>query len=276
MCTRPVWSGFCTFCGAASTFTVAAGPMFSININLREGLLCRSCHLGNRLRLLFKGVEEFCGGDGLRTAQVYMAERITLFFQRVAERVAHLTGSEYLDGSYPPGSTHSLGGVTVRHEDLCGLTFEDESFDVVIHSDVLEHVPDYRRALTEMRRVTRPGGGMFFSVPFLHEAMGHEVRATLTESGELVHHLPPAYHGSPLSTEGSLAFRTYGWALLDELREAGFDQAEIGALTDLNLGFASSNSPSGDYMEPVVFRALRVAAGGPQQEGRTVTTRVGR
>jgi hypothetical protein len=39
----------------------------------------------------------------------------------------------------------------------------------------------------------------------------------------------------------------------------GFDAAEAGVLTELDLGFASSNSPAEDFMEPVVFRALRAA-----------------
>jgi 2-polyprenyl-3-methyl-5-hydroxy-6-metoxy-1,4-benzoquinol methylase len=41
----------------------------------------------------------------------------------------------------------------------------DEHFDVVIASQILEHVIRRRRLLTEMARVLRPGGRAFIFVP---------------------------------------------------------------------------------------------------------------
>jgi len=34
----------------------------------------------------------------------------------------------------------TIGGVNVMHQDLCSTSFEDSSFDIVVHADVLEHV----------------------------------------------------------------------------------------------------------------------------------------
>ncbi len=47
---------------------------------------------------------------------------------------------------------------------LC-LPFADDSFDKVICSEVLEHIPDYRGALAEIQRVLKPGGLLCASVP---------------------------------------------------------------------------------------------------------------
>lgn len=44
--------------------------------------------------------------------------------------------------------------------------FGDDRFDSLFHTEVLEHVPDYRIFLSECRRVMKPGGEMMFSVPF--------------------------------------------------------------------------------------------------------------
>jgi len=44
--------------------------------------------------------------------------------------------------------------------------FEDASFDAVFHTEVIEHVYDLRTFLAECRRVLRPGGELFFTVPF--------------------------------------------------------------------------------------------------------------
>jgi len=45
------------------------------------------------------------------------------------------------------------------------LPFPDATFDVVTCLDVIEHTPDDRASLAELRRVTRPGGLMLVTVP---------------------------------------------------------------------------------------------------------------
>jgi SAM-dependent methyltransferase len=45
------------------------------------------------------------------------------------------------------------------------LPFDDESFDTVVSTEVLEHVPDPLRALREMHRVLRPSGHLILTTP---------------------------------------------------------------------------------------------------------------
>jgi ubiquinone/menaquinone biosynthesis C-methylase UbiE len=49
-------------------------------------------------------------------------------------------------------------GLDVREGSVTALPFEDASFDVACSFKVLAHVPDIGKALSEMARVTRPGG----------------------------------------------------------------------------------------------------------------------
>ncbi len=52
--------------------------------------------------------------------------------------------------------------------DITDMQFEDESFDVILCSHVLEHVPDDGRAMREMRRVLRRGGRALLQHPIDH------------------------------------------------------------------------------------------------------------
>jgi SAM-dependent methyltransferase len=61
------------------------------------------------------------------------------------------------------GSAEGLGvSVETAVCDAEQLPFEDGSFDIVYGHAVLHHIPDLERALSEFRRVLRPGGAIAF------------------------------------------------------------------------------------------------------------------
>ena len=68
------------------------------------------------------------------------------------------------------------------------LDFPDESFDLVIASDVLEHIDDEALALREWRRVLRPGGRLLVFVPAFpmlwsqHDVVNHHFRRYTRDS----------------------------------------------------------------------------------------------
>jgi SAM-dependent methyltransferase len=77
-------------------------------------------------------------------------------------------------------ASRGLGEVEVgRVEEL---PWPDEIFDLITCLDVLEHTPDDRVALTELRRVCKPGGYLVVTVPAyqalwsVHDAANHHYR----------------------------------------------------------------------------------------------------
>lgn len=52
--------------------------------------------------------------------------------------------------------------------DAGNLPVPDQSIDVVLLLEVLEHLPDDRKALDEIRRVMKSGGKLYLSVPFIY------------------------------------------------------------------------------------------------------------
>ena len=64
----------------------------------------------------------------------------------------------------------------VRHGDVCALPFADASFDLVVASDVIEHVDDDGQALHELRRVLAPSGTLLLTVPAFPSLWGLQDR----------------------------------------------------------------------------------------------------
>ncbi len=66
--------------------------------------------------------------------------------------------------------------------DATALAFADQQFDLVIASDILEHIDQEAKALSEWRRVLKPGGKLLVMVPaytFLwsqHDEVNHHFR----------------------------------------------------------------------------------------------------
>lgn len=119
-----------------------------------------------------------------------------------------------------PGESDPI--TNFRCENLEALTFRDSTFDLFITQDVMEHVFNPVEAFREISRVLRPGGAHIFTVPLTNKVKPTERRAELLESGEILHHFEPEYHGNPVDPKGSLV--TMNW---------GFD---IGAIVDRICG----------------------------------------
>lgn len=63
-----------------------------------------------------------------------------------------------------------LGKVTKG--DICEMPFPDGSFDLVLATDIIEHVDDDARALREIRRVLKPGAPVIVTVPAFQSLWG--------------------------------------------------------------------------------------------------------
>lgn len=70
------------------------------------------------------------------------------------DKFAHFDAAQSGDGHFGLANANALQ-----------LPFADNTFDKVICSEVLEHIPDYRAVLVEIRRVLKPGGLFCASVP---------------------------------------------------------------------------------------------------------------
>jgi SAM-dependent methyltransferase len=78
----------------------------------------------------------------------------------VLKDVKQLGAAMIMEDQAPLGST-----LECARADALSLPFEDESFDRIIASEVMEHIPEDERAMREIKRVLKPGGILGLSVP---------------------------------------------------------------------------------------------------------------
>jgi hypothetical protein len=239
---------------------VRSGAVFGDKPNLREGLLCEECGLSNRKRLMYCAVLDEYQRLAHVSGNVLLLESLSPLYKALSPRMPELIGSEYLGDDHTPGREYDLpDGRRSRHESLTNLSFPDESLKLIIHLDIMEHIPDYKLALQESSRALAQGGSTVFTCPFFASRTNALVRARMDATGKIEHLEPPELHGNPLSKDGILAWYHHGWGLLDELREVGFVDVQLGCAYDVFSGFVSTNFPGGGYglMLPIVIRARK-------------------
>lgn len=229
-------SGFCAVCGKPSRFQtdyMFCGPANGARRtpSWRERQVC-SCGLNCRQRSCYHLLTQTLGLP--KQARVYCTEQTTPLFRRIAAAFPAATGSEFLGQTIPLGATTPDG---IRNEDLTRLTFADDSLECVFSLDVLEHVPDYKAAISEIVRCLKPGGTLLLTAPFHFGADRTVIRSRFNSEGGLEHLLPPVYHGDPINDKGCLCFNDFGWDLLDLIRSRGLPDAALHVFTTDAFGY---------------------------------------
>lgn len=102
-------------------------------------------------------------GSGRHLAAAYALERIGVVgadpcFEDLLKARQRMQLHDYL-------GEHGHGRWCLNAADITRLPFADASFDLVICSEVLEHIPDHHRAMAEIVRVLKPDRPLVVSVP---------------------------------------------------------------------------------------------------------------
>jgi SAM-dependent methyltransferase len=117
--------------------------------------------------------------------------------------------------------------IEIQHGNLADLPLPDESVDVVVNFQVIEHLWDQGQFVGECRRVLRPGGALLISTPnritfspgrdtplnpfHTRELNAAELRELLTEAGLHVQAVLGVFHGPRLAELD----RKYGGSIID-------------------------------------------------------------
>jgi SAM-dependent methyltransferase len=180
-------------------------------INRQQGKACDQCGANLRSIALANAIRAFLGAKTfLREAALSpRGKDLALLELNEAGSLTPVlkTFGRYVFGAYPEVDIHAL-------------PYADGDFDLVVHSDTLEHVMNPVHALTECRRVLKPDGALCFTVPMI---VG---RMTRSRDG-----LPNCYHGNPETQTDDLIVQTeFGADTWTYVLEAGFAEVSLHAV----------------------------------------------
>lgn len=260
--------GTCNVCGLATAFYFKDPALH------RESLTCGDCLTTSRYRSIARGVlravREFTGIVAPSLADLAKhrsARRLRIYDTQVPFAYLHnayplpelLDACDWIDVATSTLRLHEPLGTALGHrrsnQNLERLTFPDASFDLVITSDVLEHVRLHERALREIRRVLAPGGSYLFTVPHDRTRAETLIRVAVVDPEDPSRDeflLEPEYHGDANSEDNAaLAYRTYGRDLDTALARLGFD-----------VEYTREDIPETGILDTELFycRAVRTAA----------------
>lgn len=216
--------GHCTVCGSQTRFVRNTWILsrqlrgtWPASFVDRESMLCSECGASLRVRLLAGTLLHLYGATATSVRELVAEEGFGSL--RVAE--INAAGRMHPFLAPHPGLTY----VEYPQEDVQSLSWPDASYDLVLTSETLEHVPDLDRALHELRRVLRPGGRHVFTVP-----VDPRLPETRSRAGR-----EPQHHGRgggpyALVTRKAdmLAHWDIGRDITEHVRAAGFELEDAG------------------------------------------------
>jgi SAM-dependent methyltransferase len=227
--------GYCPVCCRQVTFT-AQHEWF------RDHLLCPVCGSIPRERALMEVIGMFCPGwkdlvihessPGGRGTSIRLKNECTA----------------YIPTHYFPGIPGGMYQEGVRSEDLENMTFGDNSIDLHITQDVMEHVFSPEKAFREIARTLKPGGAHIFTVPLVKKNMPSVSRARMNPDGSVEHLLPPEYHDNPLNSNGSLVTTEWGYDITRFIFDACGLFTHMISIDDIEKGIRA------EYIEVLVTR----------------------
>lgn len=189
--------------------------MLSFIISFSEGeefKLCIRCRANLRYEMLALALRKYCPD---------LSNKVIWEIDRQSPLSIFLGGLDgYIRSYYSPedpvGFVNANG---LRCEDITHSSFSDKSVDVIISSDVLEHVSNIKAAFSETARILKPGGFHLFTVP----PRSQTIKRADIISGDVVLYTEPDYHRDPLNPNGILAYWDFGTDAIELFSESGLE-----------------------------------------------------
>lgn len=130
-----------------------------------------------------------------------------------------------IEGSYLEAAKSLIEdhpNLSLKVDNILASELPQASFDLILCSEVLEHVVDSKKALSEMHRLLRPGGKLILSTPQRYSSL--EVAAKIAFLPGVIDFVRSVYR-EPILETGHINLMTEG-EIIRQLMAAGFQIEE--------------------------------------------------
>ena len=177
-------------------------------VDRQQGYRCKACHCSLRAMNLAKAIIACLNFRGLLRDLVKARQFRSL-------KVLEVNDAGELNHFLRLLPGHVLA--QYPEVDMTALPYANDSFDLIVHSDTLEHVLGPIAGLGECRRTLKPGAFCCFTIPIIVD------RFTVSREG-----LPPSYHGTSSEKKNDYLVHTeYGCDAWKQIIQAGFEECRI-------------------------------------------------
>ena len=126
---------------------------------------CPVCHGSDRTRMMMMYLDTNTPLGDAPQSVLHVAPDFGLYLWLKRQKLMSYTGTDLDASRY----RHIEG---IQTADLTATPFGANTFDIIICSHVLEHVPDDSTAFAELFRILRPGGHALLLVPLAQDGQG--------------------------------------------------------------------------------------------------------
>lgn len=226
--------GYCPICDSRTIF-------IEKNTWLRDFYVCHKCHSIPRQRAIVDVLKRFF--PEWEKLKIHESSPGGPSSMMIEKHCAEYTPTQFFR-DIPLGKLKD----NIQCENLEKMTFEDNSFDLMITQDVFEHVMNPLDAFKEIERILKPGGAHVFTMPWYPELNKTVQRARQLDNGEIEFLEEAIYHGNPIDSKGSLVTFDWGVDFLD------FIYANSGMFTTIYREKDRSRGIDGEFLEVFISR----------------------
>ncbi len=223
--TEHSYNDSCSVCGKSQVF-------HKNHKFLREGYRCIHCkaslrHRGQAAAIVkcFSkqnsfSIEELCKEQNFKFCSIYEPGIIGSFrsyFKDLPSYKQSYYWEDVEEGEFVDG---------IQCQNLENLTYEEDKFDLIITSDIMEHVRHPWLAFREIFRILKPGGYHIFTIPVQHPLQARTIYRVDVSGDKDIHLLEPRYH---IAGDGSqsLVYTEFGNDIFENLKTIGFDTEDF-------------------------------------------------
>lgn len=146
------------YCPCCKSKFITFLPKKGLGQKIRPNAICPKCRSLERDRLMIKYLTDKTNLFKDKLKLLHVSPEMSIYYTFLhAKNIEYFPVDKFADGYNYPKETIPM--------DITDISYSDNFFDVIICSNVLEHIPEDMKAMSELFRVLKPDGWAIIQAP---------------------------------------------------------------------------------------------------------------